>query len=103
MLDAVIRQTKHNGTIACCGNILGHNLNTSIYPFILRGISLMGIDSGICLMPMRKKIWGLLAGKWHLEVLEDLNRSCSLEELKEEISLIREGRQVGHVILKHSF
>lgn len=103
MLDAVIRQTKHNGTIACCGNILGHDLNTSIYPFILRGISLMGIDSGICLMPMRKKIWGLLAGKWHLDILGDLSRSCSLEELEEEISLILKGRQVGHVILKHRF
>src|SRR5699024_2264228 len=42
MLDAILRQIKHNGTVACCGNILGEKLETSIYPFILRGIALMG-------------------------------------------------------------
>ena len=101
MLDAVIRQTAHNGTVACCGNVLGHNLNTSIYPFILRGVSLMGIDSGICLMPMRKKIWGLLAGEWKLDILEEISTECTLDGLEEEIQKILKGRQVGRVLLKH--
>lgn len=101
MLDAVIRQTKHNGTVTCCGNVLGHNLETSIYPFILRGISLMGIDSGICLMPMRKKIWSMLSGRWHLDNLGDLARECSLEGLDKEIKKILNGQQVGRVIVKH--
>lgn len=101
MLDAVIRQTKHNGTVACCGNVLGHDLNTSIYPFILRGISLMGIDSGMCLMPMRKKIWKLLATDWKLDIPDEIARECTLDDLEEEIQRILEGRQVGRIILKH--
>lgn len=101
MLDAVIRQTEHNGTVACCGNVLGHDLNTSIYPFILRGVSLMGIDSGICLMPMRKKIWHLLATDWKLKKLEELATEITLEDLNSEIERILEGRQVGRILLKH--
>src|SRR5690554_550524 len=53
VLDAVIRQTNHDGAVACCGNILGDEIQTNIYPFILRGVSLLGIDSAICKMPMR--------------------------------------------------
>ncbi|NGP77647.1 YhdH/YhfP family quinone oxidoreductase [Balneolaceae bacterium YR4-1] len=101
MLDAVIRQTGHNGTVACCGNVLGHHLNTSIYPFILRGVSLMGIDSGICLMSMRRKIWNLLAGEWKLDIMEEITREVTLENLEPEIQKILEGKQTGRVLLKH--
>src|SRR6056297_279031 len=101
MLDAVLRQTAHNGTVACCGNVLGHHLHTSIYPFILRGVSLMGIDSGICLMPMRRKIWNLLAGDWKLDMLEDISSEVSLDGLETEIQKIINGRQIGRILLKH--
>lgn len=101
MLDAVIRQTGHNGTVACCGNVLGHTLNTSIYPFILRGVSLMGIDSGICLMPMRKKIWRKLANEWKLNMLDEISREVTLDDLINEIQKILNGQQVGRVVLKH--
>jgi len=101
MLDAVIRQTMHNGTVACCGNVLGHELKTSIYPFILRGVSLMGIDSGICLMPMRQKLWELLATKWKLTKLEEIAAERSLEEMDAEIERILQGKQTGRILLKH--
>lgn len=99
MLDVVLRQTRHNGTVACCGNILGGELNTSIYPFILRGVSLMGIDSGICPMPMRKKIWRRLAGPWKLPGLDRLAREVGLDALNEEIDTILKGEQVGKVLV----
>jgi len=99
MLDTVLRETSHNGTVACCGNILGHELHTNVYPFILRGVSLMGIDSGICLMPMRKKIWQLLATDWKLENLEELAREQTLDQLDEEIKKILRGRQTGRILI----
>lgn len=101
MLDAVLRQTKHNGTVGCCGNVLGHELKTSIYPFILRGVSLMGIDSGICLMPMRRKIWKLLATDWKLSTLEEIATERALDEMDIEIERILEGKQTGRILLKH--
>lgn len=102
MLDAVIRQTMHDGTVTCCGNILGGELHTSVYPFILRGVSLMGIDSGICLMPMRRIIWDLLAGRWKIPQLEEIHRECGLDKLDEEIDRILEGGQTGKVLVNMS-
>jgi putative YhdH/YhfP family quinone oxidoreductase len=100
MLDAVLRQTKHDGAVACCGNILGGKLQTSIYPFILRGVSLTGIDSGICRMSMRRKIWFHLANDWKLPNLEKIARECTLGDLDEEIDKILAGGQVGKVLVK---
>ncbi|NBC66750.1 MAG: zinc-binding dehydrogenase, partial [Bacteroidetes bacterium] len=99
MLDAVLRQTSHNGVVACCGNVLGHELHTNIYPFILRGVSLMGIDSGIALMRDRIRIWKKLADEWKPKVLEKLCREEPLDNLPDEIERIQEGEQVGKVLV----
>lgn len=99
MLDAVLRQTSHNGVVACCGNVLGHELHTNIYPFILRGISLMGIDSGIALMQDRLRIWNKLSGEWKPDVLGKLYREEPLKNLPEEIERIMESKQVGKVLV----
>ncbi len=102
MLDAVIRQTALDGSVACCGNILGDDFKTSIYPFILRGVNLLGINSASCSMPVRQKIWNKLAGDWKPETLDTICRECLLEELNSEIDRILEGGQVGKVLLVHN-
>ncbi len=99
MLDAVLRQTSHNGVVACCGNVLGHELHTNIYPFILRGVSLMGIDSGIALMRDRLCVWNKLADDWKPDLLEKLCREKPLENLPKEIERIQKGEQVGKVVV----
>jgi putative YhdH/YhfP family quinone oxidoreductase len=101
MLDAVIRQTNHDGAVACCGNILGHELHTNVYPFILRGVSLLGIDSAICKMPMRVKIWEAISG---MDVNKLPNRFITTvhpEGLKDEVEKILKGGQVGRVVVIH--
>lgn len=99
MLDSVLRQTGHNGVVACCGNILGGKLETSIYPLILRGVSLMGIDSGNCLMEDRLKIWKNLADAWKPSNLERISRNCTLDDLPGEIEKILQGGQTGRVLV----
>lgn len=99
MLDTTIRQTKHNGTVACCGNVLGHELHTNVYPFILRGVHLAGMDSGNCKMKLRKKLWGKLASDWKPKNLKKLAREGTLEELEKEIERILDGEQVGRVLI----
>lgn len=101
MLEAIIPQMKQDGAIACCGNILGHELNTNIYPFILRGVSLLGIDSGITKMPFRLKVWEMLNTIGN-DFPKNAFKVVSLEELSQEIDLILQGKQVGRVVLKHS-
>lgn len=102
MLDAVIRQTNHDGAVACCGNILGHELTTNIYPFILRGVSLLGIDSAICKMPMRLKIWETIANIDHKKLPEKFSKTVQLRSLQKEIDRILEGKQSGRVVVEHS-
>ncbi|PKD42498.1 YhdH/YhfP family quinone oxidoreductase [Rhodohalobacter barkolensis] len=99
MLDAVIRQTAHNGVVTCCGNVLGHELHTNVFPFILRGISLMGIDSGIALMSDRLRVWNLLAKQWKPEFMEGIYREISLLQLPAEIQKILNGQQVGKILV----
>ncbi len=99
MLDTAIRQTKHTGTVACCGNVLGHELHTNVYPFILRGVHLAGMDSGNCLMELRKELWQKLASSWKPDKLESLAKEYSLDELNNEIDRILEGKQVGRVLV----
>lgn len=102
MLDTAIRQTKLHGTVACCGNILGHELHTNVYPFILRGIHLAGMDSGNCSMAMRKELWQKLASSWKPSKLDDMAKERSLEELNTEIDRILKGEQTGRVLVNLS-
>jgi putative YhdH/YhfP family quinone oxidoreductase len=102
MLDTTLRQTQHNGTVACCGNVLGHELHTNVYPFILRGVHLAGMDSGNCKMELRKNLWGKLANEWKPKNIESLAREVSLEELDDEINRTLNGKQVGRVLVKLS-
>src|SRR5699024_10930413 len=100
MLDTAIRQTHRAGTVACCGNVLGPKLYTSIYPFILRGLHLAGIDSGHCRMDLRKQLWNRLALDWKPQKIKEITRSCSLEALSSEIDTILEGQQTGRLVVK---
>ncbi|MEQ9307953.1 MAG: YhdH/YhfP family quinone oxidoreductase [Balneolaceae bacterium] len=101
LLDAVLRQTQDKGAVACCGNILGKELETNIYPFILRGISLLGIDSAFCEFELRKKIWQQMA-MINAELLPDsFHKVIYLDELEPEIDRILKGEQIGRVVLKH--
>ena len=101
MLDAVIRQTNHDGAIACCGNILGHKVETSIYPFILRGVSLLGIDSAICKMPMRLEIWDTIASMNQQKLPHDFYQKVTLNSLDKEIDTILNGGQSGRIVVTH--
>lgn len=99
MLDAVIRQTAHNGVVACCGNILGGKLTTSIYPFILRGVALMGIDSGNCLMAHRQQIWSLLANNWNPKIPDALWKERHISELPPIIDAMLNGKIRGRMLV----
>lgn len=101
MLDTVIRQLYQDGAVACCGNILGNKLETNIYPFILRGVSLLGIDSAICKTPMRLEIWNAIAGMNHKKLPNNFIKKVNLTGLKEQVELILQGKQWGRVLIVH--
>ncbi|MFT5698778.1 MAG: acrylyl-CoA reductase (NADPH) [Desulforhopalus sp.] len=99
ILAAAIKATKPLGVITCCGNVASPDLPLNVFPFILRGVSLVGIDSQNCPIEYRKEIWNRLASDWKLTNLEELSRQVLLEDLDVEIGFILSGKQRGRVVV----
>lgn len=100
LLDATLRQVDSKAPVACCGNILGMHLHTSILPFILRGISLLGIDSAYCRRALREKIWDFATTLNYSELPNNYYRIVELANLDKEIDDILKGLQTGRVVVK---
>jgi putative YhdH/YhfP family quinone oxidoreductase len=99
ILATTIKSTAYGGLVTCCGNVASPELPLSVYPFILRGVSLLGIDSAKCPIHIRQKIWQKLAGAWKIENLDSLATECRLPELSGIIEKMLQGRQTGRVIV----
>ena len=98
MLAGLMTCLKLGGSVACCGLVGGSTIETTIFPYILRGNSLIGIDSGNIPISEKEEIWILFANEWKIE-LNDLSRTITLNELDQEIESILKGGQVGRVIV----
>ena len=85
--------------MTCCGLVGSIDLHVNVYPFILRGVSLLGIDSVQCPMEPRLQVWTKLAGDWKLPQLEDLASECGLGDLEEKISAILQGQLKGRTLV----
>ena len=99
ILATAIRSTKLHGAVTCCGNVASPDLPINVYPFILRGISLVGIDSQSFPMTFRRQTWEKIATEWKLDNLDRQTSVRSLEELDSEIDRILAGKQKGRVIV----
>ncbi|MFW5635396.1 MAG: YhdH/YhfP family quinone oxidoreductase [Thermodesulfobacteriota bacterium] len=98
-LVTAIKSTHLHGTVTCCGNVASPDLPLNVFPFILRGVSLLGVDSQNCPMDTRVQIWKHLAGDWKLDRLDQIAKEISLGQLDENIDLILEGKQKGRVVV----
>ena len=79
-LASILRQTKEYGSVAACGLAGGSNLPTTVMPFILRGVNLLGIHSVMCPRPLRERAWQRLATDVDLHQLETMTRVVTLRE-----------------------
>ena len=99
ILANAIVQTKSNGIIAVCGNANNNELNTSVIPFMLRGIKLWGMDSANCSIKRRDFIWSEAPKLVDFDLLEKSIVTVSLEELIETYPKILKGEISGRVIV----
>ena len=97
ILSNLICSTSQRAAIACCGMVGGVSLDTSIFPFILRGLSLFGIDSAESLLETKEEVWNNFASSWKLENIDENIKDISLNELPSEIDKILNGKQIGRV------
>ena len=98
-LATLLKAAKRGGAVAATGLVASSELSTTVFPFILRGVSLLGIDSGFTPTKLRREIWNKLAGVWKFPQLEKLTIDCTLEGLDPEIDKILAGGQRGRVVV----
>lgn len=96
----LLKSVQYGGSVALSGLTAGGNVETSVYPFILRGVNLLGIDSVFCQVPLRRQLWQLLAGEWKPErALSEGVTVYPLEQLPEALSTILAGKAVGRQVI----
>ena len=98
-LENVIKSVRYLGVIANCGMVGGGAISTSVFPFILRGIKLLGTDSVQCPMELRLKVWEKLAGPWKPARLERLVKTITLDDLDGAIRTILAGKSTGRTLV----
>jgi acrylyl-CoA reductase (NADPH) len=102
-LAYLIRTTKYAGSIASCGNTGGPNFSTTVFPFILRAVNLLGIESVNCPMELRRQIWNHLASDYKpRHLLDTIAHEVPLEELPQALATILKGGSRGRTIIKVS-
>lgn len=97
ILSTAIRSAQNGAAVTCCGLVASHELPLTVFPFILRGIALYGIDSEKYPMPSRRRIWKKLASDWKIDSLEAMTRDIGLSDLEAEIDRTLNGKQMGRV------
>lgn len=100
-LAAVLSKMLYNGSVAVSGLTGGGDVPTTVFPFILRGVNLLGIDSVYCPMETRTEIWRRLASDYKPDhLLDTINQEVILEELPQYLSAILKGEVRGRTIVK---
>ncbi len=102
ILATAIAQTKYSGTVAACGLAGGFALNSTVMPFILRGVKLIGVDSVMASSATRDTAWARLATDLDFEALENLVTEIAFENVPATCADLMEGRTKGRIVVKVS-
>ena len=98
-LENILKTLLPLGAVTTCGSVASTELNLSVFPFILRGISLIGISAQNYPMLMREKLWEKLSSDWKPDNLMQLFTEIKLDELKPAIDAILKGQLKGRTII----
>ena len=100
MLAKMISMISNQGVVSCCGNVGGANFTSSVFPFILRGVQLSGVDSAESPIEVKKELWNLLSNKWSIDLTKQI-KTVDISNIGLEIDKILKGDQVGRVVIQH--
>ncbi|MEI6680546.1 MAG: YhdH/YhfP family quinone oxidoreductase [Mariniphaga sp.] len=101
-LSTILKSLKTHGNAASCGNVASPLLNTSVFPFILNGVNLLGVNSATTPLPLRLKLWQNLANEWKPDFQHIKTEIVGLDEIQLSIEKILKGEITGRVVLEHS-
>jgi len=98
-LATALKACSKDGVVIAVGLVASPKLDTTVYPFILNGVSLMGVASATCDMDLRQEVWNKLALEWKPANLNSLARIIKLDELNDHIDTILQGGVTGRVVV----
>ncbi|NQV52651.1 MAG: YhdH/YhfP family quinone oxidoreductase [Flavobacteriales bacterium] len=99
-LATCVKACQRHGSVASCGLVASHELHMTVYPFLLNGINILGIDSAETEMPLRKEIWTRLSNQWKVDDLLSFGSFIPLEEITGQMDLILKGKTQGRVVVE---
>ena len=100
ILAEALKVIKYDGVATCCGLTSSFELNTNVFPFILRGVKLIGIDSVECSKEKKSAAWQKIANEFKIDTLEKLTTQISLDEIKEAYENLLNAKAVGRYLVK---
>lgn len=104
ILGNLLKSIRYGGSVACCGMVAGSNFTTSVFPFILRGVNLLGVDSVELPLDVKQDIWNLLGRKWLFDDFaafkQRIAQTIGLEQLPQALDEVYHGRHVGRYVVR---
>lgn len=101
-LAELLKQVLPGGSVAACGLVAGPQLETTVLPFILRGVNLLGVDSVEIPLEAKKSVWQKLSGDWACSKTEAAARTISRGELDAALKAFLKGESSGKIVLDHN-
>lgn len=98
-LANIIKTVSYGGSVACCGLVQSTALNTTVLPFILRGVNLLGVDSVQLPLKTKAALWHKLADEWQLSNIDAAVREIGFDVLEESLQTVLQGGAVGRFVL----
>ncbi len=99
LLELGLKEAQYGAAVICCGAIAGARLETTMYPFLIRSVRMIGVDSAFCPVPLRNRLWRRLSNEWRLDKLESIKQLAQLDEVESEIERHLGNQSRGRVVI----
>ena len=98
-LATILKSVSYGGNVVTVGNIESHELKTTVFPFILNGINLLGVGTQDTPMSLRTQLWNLLADDWKPDNMNDILTEIGFDELDQYLSIMITKKSGGRILL----
>lgn len=100
ILAEALKIVKYDGVVTCCGLTSSFELPTNVFPFILRGVRLIGIDSVECKIEKKIAAWEKIASNFKIDTLDELTNEIGLDQISDAYKALLDGKAVGRYLVK---
>ncbi len=101
ILFNIVKSLKYGGSVACCGLVASPQFQASVFPFILRGVNLLGVDSVNLPLAHKRQLWNKLATNWKPDGLVKLETKVGMSGLDAALRTVLAGQSTGRLVLDH--